>query len=202
MLVVADRAGRSLCVELVRVVEDGCLCRPGSLPVVVASDGVEELGQDGRVEVRRPLFAHPQAEMDMAEEATLLGLAERGAPCELANPAEVVEERGGEKEVGPESRVKLGRLAAERGDADRMLEEPSGIAVMTVDPRGGQRPEAGEDLRVAHESAHESSEARVGDLGGKELEEAVELLGIAPERGRERRGIGVLRRLHGAHLKL
>ena len=156
MLVVADRAGRSLCVELVRVVEDGCLCRPGSLPVVVASDGVEELGQDRRVEVGCPLLDHPQAEVDMAEEATFLGLAERGAPCELANPAEVVEERGGEKEVGPESRVKLGRLAAERGDADRVLEQPAGIAVMSIDTRCGKRPEAGADLGVAQEPVHES----------------------------------------------
>ena len=39
-------------------------------------------------------------------------------------------------------------------------------------------------------------------LGGEELEEAVELVGVAPHRGRERGGVGVLDRLDRAHLEL
>ena len=42
----------------------------------------------------------------------------------------------------------------------------------------------------------------MGDLGGEELEEAVELVRIAAERGGQRRGVGVLRGLDRAHLHL
>ena len=40
------------------------------------------------------------------------------------------------------------------------------------------------------------------DLAGEELEEAVELVGVAAQRGRQRRRIGVRRGLERAHLHL
>ena len=51
--VVADGARRGLRVELVRVVEDGRLGGSRRRPVVVTRDRVQELGEDGGVEVAR-----------------------------------------------------------------------------------------------------------------------------------------------------
>ena len=78
----------------------------------------------------------------MAEQASLLGRAERRAGSELARAADVVEERGGEQEVGAEARVELRSLAAERRDADRVLEQPAGVAVVAVGAGRGKRPQS------------------------------------------------------------
>jgi hypothetical protein len=43
-----------------------------------------------------------------------------------------VQERGREQEVGAQSRMELGQLAADRRDPDGVLQEPTGVAVMTV----------------------------------------------------------------------
>ena len=52
-----------------------------------------------------------------------------------------MQEGGGEEEVGAQARVELRRLAAERGDADGVLEETARVAVVPVGAGGGQRPE-------------------------------------------------------------
>ena len=57
--VVADGARGGLGVELVRVVENGRFGGSRRRPVVVARDGVEELGEDGGVEVARTALDHP-----------------------------------------------------------------------------------------------------------------------------------------------
>ena len=61
----------------------------------MACDGVEELREDGRVEVAGALLEHPQAEVHVAEEPALLGRPERRATAELADAPDVVQERGG-----------------------------------------------------------------------------------------------------------
>ena len=58
-LVVADGARCRLGVELVRVVQDGGLGGLRRLAVVVAADGVQELGEHRGVEVASPLLDHP-----------------------------------------------------------------------------------------------------------------------------------------------
>ena len=98
--------------------------------------------------------------------------------------------------------MKLRGLAAERGDADRVLEEAARVAVVPVGARGGQPPHGGPDLRVSDERVHDGDQPRMGNLGGKELEEAVELVGIAAERGRELGQICVVYRLDRPHLHL
>ena len=82
-----------------------------------------------------------QAEVDVAEEAPLLGLAERRAAAELDRAPDVVEQRRGEEEVVAEARMELRRLAAEGGDADGVLEQAAGVAVVPVCPGGGERAE-------------------------------------------------------------
>ncbi len=114
-------------------------CRLGRFrrgPVVMARDDVEKLGEDGGVEVTRALLDHPKSEVDMSQEATLLRLAKCRADAELADAADVVEERRGEQEVVAKALMKLRGLATERRDADRVLEQPSRIAVMPVCARG------------------------------------------------------------------
>ena len=50
-----------------------------------------------------------------------------------------MQERGGKQEVGAQARVELRRLAAERRDPDRVLEQPAGVAVVAVRAGGGKR---------------------------------------------------------------
>ena len=71
-------------------------------------------------------------EVDVAEQATLLGLSKRGPSSELACAADVVQERAGEQEIAAQARVKLRGLAAKRCDPDRVLEEPAGVSVVPV----------------------------------------------------------------------
>ena len=59
--VVADWASGRLAVELVRVIEDRGLRRARSRAVVMARDRMEELGEDGGIEVRRAFLDHAQA---------------------------------------------------------------------------------------------------------------------------------------------
>ena len=75
------------------MVEDRRLGRARGLPIVMAGDRVEELCQSGRVEISRPLLDHPQAEVDMAEQAAFLGLMEARPPPQLTCAAEVVKKR-------------------------------------------------------------------------------------------------------------
>ena len=94
-------------VELVRVVEDGGLCRPRGPGVVVRADGVQNLGEDAAVEPVGALLDQAQAEVDVAEELALGGREEERAAVELADAPDIVEKRGGEKQVRAQARVEL-----------------------------------------------------------------------------------------------
>jgi uncharacterized protein (DUF1015 family) len=184
------------------VVEDGRLGRLRRLPVVVAADGVEELGEDSGLEVSRAVLDHPQPEVDVAEQAPFLRLAERRSRPELAHPPDVVHKRGREEQVAAQARVELGGLPRERRHPNRVLEEPARVAMVPVGAGGRKRAERRADLRVADERADELREARVRDLVGEELEEPVELLRVSPERRRQLRRVGVLGCLDSADLHL
>ena len=76
----------------------------------------------------------------MAEHPPLLGEAELGAVGELAHLADVVDQRGGQEEVGVEARVELAGLEHERADGDRVLDQAAEVGV--VAPLGaGRAPE-------------------------------------------------------------
>src|SRR5436190_15859388 len=93
---------------------------------------VEELGANLRLERGGSFLDQPQPQMNVAEEPAFLGLPEVRRRAELAGPAEVVQNRCGEEQIRPQARMQLRRLAADRGDADRVLEEAAGVAVVTV----------------------------------------------------------------------
>ena len=138
----------------------------------------------------------------MPEQPALLRLSEGRTASELPNTPDVVQERSGEQEVVPEARVELSGLAAERRDADRVLEEPACVAMVAVGPGRREGAERGSDLLIANERADGRSDALVRDLRREELVEPVELVGIASQRRCELRRISVLRRLDGPHLDL
>ena len=74
----------------------------------------------------------PQAEVDVAEQAALLGDLEPRPGLQLARSADVVEQRRAEQEVGAQPRMKLHELPADRRDADHVLEQPAGVDVMRL----------------------------------------------------------------------
>jgi len=178
-LVVADRARGGLRVELVRVVEDGGLGRAHRRPVVVARDRVEQLCEHGRVEVAGSLLDHPQPKVHVSEQAALLGLAEGRTTSELPDAPDVVEERRCEQQVVTEAGMELCGLAAQRRDADRVLEQAARVPVMPVRAGGGESSIRRPDRSVPDEGVDHGTEPFVCDLRCEELEEAVQLVGVA-----------------------
>ena len=152
---------------------------------------MQELGSDRRLQLLRALVDEPHAELDVAEERALGRGAESRAAAELAHPSDVVEQGGGKEQVAAQPGVELCRLAAERRDPDRVLQQPARIPVVAVRARGGEQPHAVADLRVGEHIGDQACEAGVRKLGGEELEEAVELVGIPPHRRCELGGIGL-----------
>src|SRR5262249_20915493 len=176
-----DRPRRGDRVELVRVVQDGRLGGLGRPGVVVGGDRMKQLRTRGRVERLGPLFDQPRAQVDVAEQAPLGGLPEARGRLELDGAAQVVEQGRGEDEIGAEPWMKLAELAADRRDADRVLEQPAGVDVVTV-RRRRQRAEPPPDFGVTEDLLHDRTEPLVRDLVRDELEEAVELLRSAAPR--------------------
>src|SRR5436190_3618591 len=134
--------------------------------------------------------------MDVAEQPPFGGRRERGAPGELERAADVVDERAGEQQVAAQARVELRGLAAERRDADGVLQQPAGVRVVVVERRGVRR-----EVSVAQRATHRRREAAMRDLAGEELEEPGELLRVATCGRRERRRVN-RGRLDGAHVDL
>ena len=200
--VVADGAGGGLRVQLVRVVEDSRLGRSGCLPVVVGGDRVQELGAHRGVETPRPLLHEPEPEVDVPEQPPLLRLTERGAALELPRPAHVVQKRGREQEIATEPRVQLRRLAAQRRDADRVLEQAAGVAVVTLGPCGREGPVGGSDQGVAEDGRDGGREPGMCDLAREEVEKAVELVRVAAESRRQLGRVGLGGRLDRSYLHL
>ncbi len=105
---------------------------------------------------RRERLDQAQAEMHVAEQAALVGRRERRPAGELERPADIVDERGREHELAAQSRMELRRLAAERGDADRVLEQPTCVGVMGVRCR-----RVGGEIALGEHRAHGRCEALV-----------------------------------------
>jgi uncharacterized protein (DUF1015 family) len=181
------------------VVQHSGLGRSGRVPVMVGGDRVQQLRPHRGVEPTRPLLDHPQPQMDVSEEAPLVGRPERRAAAELADAAEVVQERRRKDQVPPQPLVQLRRLPDERGDGDRVLQEPTGVRMMCL--RGWQLPQRLPHGAVAEESADDRRQPRMCELAREELEEAVQLVRVPAQPRRQTGRIGV-GRLHRADLEL
>ncbi len=184
------------------MIEDGGFGGTRRRPVVMTRDRVEKLCQHSGIEILRALLDHPQAEVDVAEQAALVGLPEGRAAGELSNAAEVVEKRRGEEQIGAQARMELRRLPAQRRDSDRVLEEASRVAVMAISSRCRETAQRAANVSVAHERVHERREPGVQDLRGEEVEEPVELVGVPSERRCQLGGVCILGGLNRAHLHL
>jgi len=162
---------------------------------------MQELGPDGGFEWARPLLDQAQAEVDVAEQAPLLGRAEGRASGELNGSSDVVQEGGGEQEVRPQSRVKLTQLSAHCGHANSVLEQSARVDVVALGRRR-QSSKGSPQGRVAENVSGSGLQAGMRDLGGEELEEPFQLVGVAAERRREVGWIEPLGRLERANLEL
>ncbi len=145
---------------------------------------MQQLRAHAGIERRRPLLDQAQPEVHVAEQASLLGRAEDRAAPELARPPDVVHERGREQQVAAQPRVQLRRLAAERRHADRVLEQPARVRVVAVERRRQRAHRA--RVSVSSTALDRVVQPRMRDLGDEELEEAVELVGVAAHRRRHR----------------
>ena len=157
---------------------------------------MEQFRSHGGVECLRALLDQPQPQMDMTKQSPLFRRPERWSASKLPDSADIVQERRGEQEVGAKPRMELGGLAGERRHTNGVMEQAARIVVVGLGC--GERAERSSNLLVVHETADDGTQARVGDLVGQELEEAVELVGVAAQRGRQvaRVGIGRLDRAH------
>src|SRR5947209_2088637 len=117
----------------------------------MSADRMQELGAGLGLQRGCAAFDESQSEVHVAEELSLCGLGEHGPGEELEGPPDVMQDRRSEQEVGAEPRMELGRLAADRRHADRVLEQAACIAVMAL-RRGGQRSEQPPQLAVVEES--------------------------------------------------
>src|SRR5581483_3100715 len=85
--------------------------------------------------------------------------------------------------------MQLGQLATDRRHADRVLEQPAGVDMVSFGC-GRKRAHALPRLRVEHR-ADGGAQARMAQLRGEEVEEPVQLVRVAAHRRRERCGVGV-----------
>ena len=112
-------------------------------------DAVRVLGRVERYRDRLQLEVR-SIEAAPGEDPAGFAPAMRRDPDELDGAADVVQEGGGEQQVGTEPRVQLAELAADGRHADRVLEQPAGVVVMPVGCRR-QRAEAPPDLAVGED---------------------------------------------------
>ena len=99
-------------------------------------DAVEQLGPLRGGEALGALLDQPQPEVDVPEQPALVGRRERRPARELDRTPDIVDERRRQHELGAQARMELRRLAAERRDADRVLEQAAGVGVMVVGVAG------------------------------------------------------------------
>src|SRR3954471_1148168 len=129
--------------------------------------------------------------MDVAEQPALFGLAEGRPPLQLARAAHVVEQRSRQQQIHPQARVQLRRLAAERRDADRVLEQSARVRVVRLGCR--QPSQRGPQRLLRQEATDRPAQSVVRDLAREELEEAVQLGSVAAHRRRELGGVCLCR---------
>jgi Protein of unknown function (DUF1015) len=161
---------------------------------------MEHLGEDVLLQAPSLLLDDPETQVDMTEELALSRREKERTAVELADAPHVVQERCGEQDVRAQPRVELRRLAADRGDRDRVLDEPACVGMVSVGRRR-EHAQARAEVRVPHEAPDEVPEARVRDLAREELEEPVELFDVPPGFRHELCRVG-LRGLEGPHLEL
>src|SRR3954452_19197273 len=106
--------------------------------------------------------------MNVAEQPALIRLPEARRGAELAGSAEVVEQRGREQEIRSQAGMQLCGLAADRRDADGVLEQATRVAVVAVGRRR-QRAERSAEGVIGEQASDRCLQPGVRDLAGEEL---------------------------------
>ena len=146
---------------------------------VVAEHAVQERQPALVVERAAPRSdEQAQAELEVAEQAALLGQPDLGAVGELARLADVVDDRGGQQQVAGSGAGAAAELLRERRDRDGVLEQAAEVGVV-AGARARRAAQRRPQLRVAEQRVEQRAVAGVGDLAGEVLEEAVELVEVA-----------------------
>jgi hypothetical protein len=161
---------------------------------------MEKLGEYDGGDAFRPLLDEAHAEMDVAEELSLVRGEEERATVELVHAAGVVEERSRDEQVRAQPRMKLCHVPADRGDGHRVLQEPASVGMVCVGC-GGQHSQPRAEVRIRDEPAQEPAQLGMRDLASEKLEEPVELIDVAARPWDKGGGIS-LGRLERAHLEL
>ena len=165
-------------VELVRVVEHRRLGGPRRAGVVVHRDACSSSARCAPSSPSACSSISAQAEVDVAEQPPLLGRRERRrrAPSSSVRPTSWTSAAASEQ-VAAQPRMELRRLAAERRHADGVLEQAAGVGVVVV-RRRRERARG----RVAEHARDRRRAARDATSRGEELEEALQLVGVAAQR--------------------
>ena len=114
----------------------------------------------------------------MAEQLPRLAERDLGAQLELAQLADVVEQRGADQQVRVEPRVENAGLVRERADRHGVLEQPAEVGVVAR-PGAGRAAQLGAERLVAEEGVDQGAQVGVVHLAREVLEEAVELVEVA-----------------------
>ena len=191
---------RSDRVELVHVVENRGLRGSCGAEIVVTRDGVEQLGPNVRGQPGASLLDHAQAEMHVAEQRPFLRGLEERPPVELLHASDVVQQRCCQKQVGTQSRVHERGLPRQGRDGHGVLEKSAGIAVMAA-RRGRELAQARPNAAFREAPLDDGVQVGMMDLRCEKVEEAVELVQVAPCFGDERGRID-LSALERANLEL
>src|SRR5581483_4822184 len=148
--------------------------------LVMHGDAVYELRELRRVEPFGAFLDQPEPEMNMSEQPSLRRHRERRPAPELERPPDVVYERRGEQQVRAQPRMELRRLACERRDADRVLEQAAGVGVMVI-----RRRRVRAQLAIREHGRDRRAQPRMRDLRDEELEKADQLVLVAADRRSE-----------------
>ena len=128
-------------------------------------------------------------ERQVADQRARLAERDLGAELELADLADVVQDRRAQQQVGVEPRVEGAGLERERGHGDGVLEQAAEIGVVAA-ARAGRAAQLGAEALVAQEGVEQRAQVGVVDLAREVLEEAVELLEVAVGDGQELGRVG------------
>ena len=113
-----------------------------------------------------------------------------------------MEERRGEQQVAAQAGMELRRLAAEGRDADRVLEQAAGIAVVPVGAAAGSARNAARTASSAKTPVDDRREPGCVISAARNSRNPSSSSGVAPDRGCELGRVASGRSLERAHLEL
>jgi hypothetical protein len=116
--------------------------------------------------------------MNVPEQPPFIGRSKGRPSFQLNRPADVVQQRRRQDQIRTQSRVELRGLAAQGRHTDGVLEQPARVGVVCL--RRRQASQRRPQRLVRDEPPDGRPQPWMRDLGGQELQEAVELRRVPP----------------------